>query len=327
MILADKIIKLRKQFGWSQEELAEKMNISRQSVSKWESTNSIPDINKIIRMAEIFGVSTDYLLKDEMETIVSVDGDVEPNVSKVSIEQANRYIECKKIIARITTKGVMLCVCSVMPLFLLLAVAQSNQLELTSNTAVVSGIVIMLAMVSLAISFFVRTGQFSKELSAIDKEEFELEYGVRSIIEEKLSLFTSSYHQRLSIGITLFIVSVVPLLLVIFTSGEKKLILMMLSMMFVVISLGLYLVIPVSAEHEAYNSLIKEGDFHPREKEKTRQIEALAAFYWPLLVAVYLGWSLWTMNWGVTWIVWPVGAVLFAALVGLMGMFKKESSR
>ena len=54
MILADKIIKLRKQLGWSQEELAEKMNVSRQSVSKWESTNSIPDLNKIIVMADIF---------------------------------------------------------------------------------------------------------------------------------------------------------------------------------------------------------------------------------------------------------------------------------
>ena len=60
MILADKIILLRKKNGWSQEELAEKMNVSRQSVSKWEGANSIPDISKIIDMSKIFGVSTDY---------------------------------------------------------------------------------------------------------------------------------------------------------------------------------------------------------------------------------------------------------------------------
>ena len=60
MILADKIILLRKKSGWSQEELAEKMNVSRQSVSKWEGANSIPDISKIIDMSKIFGVSTDY---------------------------------------------------------------------------------------------------------------------------------------------------------------------------------------------------------------------------------------------------------------------------
>ena len=67
MIFADKIIQLRKKNGWSQEELAEKVNVTRQSVSKWESAASIPDINKILELAKIFGVTTDYLLKDEME--------------------------------------------------------------------------------------------------------------------------------------------------------------------------------------------------------------------------------------------------------------------
>ena len=56
MILAEKIIKLRKQNGWSQEELAMKLQVSRQSVSKWESTASIPDLDKIVRLSEIFGV-------------------------------------------------------------------------------------------------------------------------------------------------------------------------------------------------------------------------------------------------------------------------------
>ena len=67
MILAEKIMKLRKQNGWSQEELAAKLNVTRQSVSKWESRASIPDLDKILKLSELFGVSTDYLLKDEMD--------------------------------------------------------------------------------------------------------------------------------------------------------------------------------------------------------------------------------------------------------------------
>ena len=67
MILADKIIKLRRQSGFSQEELAARLNVSRQSVSKWESGTSIPDLNKIIKLSEIFGVSTDYLLKGQKD--------------------------------------------------------------------------------------------------------------------------------------------------------------------------------------------------------------------------------------------------------------------
>ena len=67
MILADKIIHLRKKSGWSQEELAEKLGVSRQAVSKWEGAQSIPDLERVLAMSRLFGVSTDYLLKDEQE--------------------------------------------------------------------------------------------------------------------------------------------------------------------------------------------------------------------------------------------------------------------
>ena len=67
MILADKIIEERKKNGWTQEDLAQKLGVSRQSVSKWESAGAIPDLKKIIQLADLFGVRTDYLLKDEVE--------------------------------------------------------------------------------------------------------------------------------------------------------------------------------------------------------------------------------------------------------------------
>ena len=59
MILADKIMNERKRNGWSQEELAEKLGVSRQSVSKWESAQSVPDLNRILQLADNFGVTTD----------------------------------------------------------------------------------------------------------------------------------------------------------------------------------------------------------------------------------------------------------------------------
>ena len=68
MILADKIIDLRKKNGWSQEELAEKLGVTRQSISKYEGAQSVPDLDKIIKLSEIFGVTTDYLLRYDAET-------------------------------------------------------------------------------------------------------------------------------------------------------------------------------------------------------------------------------------------------------------------
>ena len=56
------IATLRKEKGWSQEDLALQMGVSRQSVSKWESMSSLPDLDKIIKLSNLFGVSTDYLL-------------------------------------------------------------------------------------------------------------------------------------------------------------------------------------------------------------------------------------------------------------------------
>ena len=63
MNIADRIQYLRKSKGLSQEELAEKVGVSRQAVSKWESEQSTPDIEKIIVMSEFFEVTTDYILK------------------------------------------------------------------------------------------------------------------------------------------------------------------------------------------------------------------------------------------------------------------------
>lgn len=79
MNLADKIIEERKKNGWSQEELASKLGVSRQAVSKWESSGSIPDLQRILQMSELFGVTTDYLLKDEIEE-----------------ERQNEYVETKQ---------------------------------------------------------------------------------------------------------------------------------------------------------------------------------------------------------------------------------------
>ena len=67
MILAYKIMNLRKKAGWSQDELASQLNVTRQSVSKWEGAQSVPDMDRIVQMSRLFGVTTDYLLKDEIE--------------------------------------------------------------------------------------------------------------------------------------------------------------------------------------------------------------------------------------------------------------------
>lgn len=65
MTLAEKLFKLRTDQGLSQGDLAEKLNVSRQSVSKWETGQSVPDLDKIIKLADLFGVTVDDLVREE----------------------------------------------------------------------------------------------------------------------------------------------------------------------------------------------------------------------------------------------------------------------
>ena len=101
MEIGNKIKQLRYKAGLTQEQLASKLGISAQSISKWEGAQSVPDLEKILKLCEVFGVSTDYLLKDEME-VEEVKEDVyEPlKVKHISAEFANDYMDQKKKVAK-----------------------------------------------------------------------------------------------------------------------------------------------------------------------------------------------------------------------------------
>ena len=78
MKLANKLFELRKEKGWSQEKLAEQINVSRQGISKWESGQALPELEKIVELSKVFQVTTDYLLleegdKPEIKPILSED--------------------------------------------------------------------------------------------------------------------------------------------------------------------------------------------------------------------------------------------------------------
>ena len=137
MILSEKIIMLRKKYGWSQEELAERLDISRQSVSKWESGASIPDLERIVGMSQLFGVTTDYLLKDEMEETEFADG-MTPEITEgkvITVEEANTFLEATKKYAAHIAPAVSLCVLSPVVLLWLLGMAGAKRGAITENVA------------------------------------------------------------------------------------------------------------------------------------------------------------------------------------------------
>ena len=74
MTFSEKLMDLRRKSGLSQEQLADRLGVTRQSVSKWESGTAMPELVKLISLSDIFGVSVDYLVKDYLEEPESADG-------------------------------------------------------------------------------------------------------------------------------------------------------------------------------------------------------------------------------------------------------------
>lgn len=85
MKLNEKIYMLRKKFGWSQDELAERLAVSRQSVSKWETGDNIPESAKLVSLAKVFSVSVDYLLDESQQEYI-------PLQVKESIDTADKIM-------------------------------------------------------------------------------------------------------------------------------------------------------------------------------------------------------------------------------------------
>ena len=92
MKLQDKIVMLRKKKGWSQEEFAEKMYVSRQTTSRWENGTALPDAQNVLQLSKLFDVTTDYLLNDDYES----DGDI-PIVQKAR-QETDDVISKKKML-------------------------------------------------------------------------------------------------------------------------------------------------------------------------------------------------------------------------------------
>ena len=119
MIFADKLIQLRKKSGWTQEELAQQMHVSRQSVSKWEGAQSVPDLEKMVQLSRLFHVTTDYLLKDEEGEPEPAPGeDMGEPLRRVSLEEASAFLEAKQRSAGPIAFATMLCVLSPIGLIL-----------------------------------------------------------------------------------------------------------------------------------------------------------------------------------------------------------------
>lgn len=241
MILADKIIRLRKRNGWSQEELAAKMNVSRQAVSKWEAAQTTPDLEKILQLGNLFGVTTDYLLKDEMEDEEFTD-ETDIPVKRITLSQADHFLKWRKSASVKIAVATFLCVIAVIPLLLLGAVSEVA-LSISENVAGGIGLVSLFVFVAVAVAIFLHCGFKNAPYDFIDKEPFETEYGVTGMVKERQKEYRPVYVRSNMIATGICILSPVPLLVGAFAENEFLIVIMLaITLLLAGIGAGIFII-------------------------------------------------------------------------------------
>lgn len=310
----------------SQEELAEKMNVSRQAVSKWESAQTIPNLEKILMLGEMFGVTTDYLLKDEIENEDYIDGISDPGIRKITLAEANEYLELRKSAAKRIAIATMLCIVSVIPLLLLGAASENPSFLLSEEAACGIGLVVMLPIVAIAVAIFIRVGFASAPYEFVEKEPFETEYGVIGLVKDAQKKYRSTYTKYNYIGSCVCIISPVPLLSTVFVDKDFLMVIMLTATMLLA-GIGAMFFIVAGVRWASMQKLLGEGEYDPAEKENSKLKDTVGVVYWMIATAFFLCWSFITNDWQHSWIVWPVAGVLFGAVMMICNLFvgKKRS--
>lgn len=284
MILGDKIIMLRKRNGWSQEELADQLKISRQSVSKWESGASIPDLDKIIKMSALFHVTTDYLLKEEMEELSSEEGMAftdteEASGHAVSVEEAEEFLAVTRNFAKMIGLGVALCILSPICLILLGGLAEEGQIRLTEAMADGIGIIVLLLMVTVAVVIFILKGLHYSKYDYLEQDRIVPGYGVEGIVSKRRESFSGTFAICIAVGVALCILGIVPISIVEGAGGGEVPQLVCAAILLAMVAAAVYLFIWSGTIYGGFDKLLQIGDYTKENKDFKRIIQPVASIY------------------------------------------------
>lgn len=326
MILAEKIMNLRKKNGWSQEELAQRLSVSRQSVSKWEGGQSIPDLDKLLALSQIFGVTLDYLVKDEIDCNEIQYDASEPmdDLPHVSVEEANRFLSDVQTASKQIALGVSICILSPIALLLLGGLSETGSGHITEDIAGGLGVAILLIMIAAALPLFIKNGMKLEHYKHITEHCFHAEYGVEGIVNYRMEKFSGTYTNGIVCGVLLIILGIVPLMLAGGFGASDMTLISCLCLLLALISIAVYILVKNGMIHESYQQLLQAGDFSPEKRAQSKRNETISSIYWCSVTAIYLAVSFYRNNWEKSWIIWPVAGVLFVAVIGFSKLLEKN---
>ena len=328
MILAEKIMQLRKKAGWSQEELAEQLGVTRQSVSKWEGAQSLPDLEKILQMSRLFGVSTDFLLKDELEAESPDPAPDTPALRRVTLAEASAYLALRREAAPNMALGTRLCVWSPVTLIGLSFVSEAGRFPMTQNAAAGLGLCVLLILVAIGVALFLSCGRGTRDFAFLETEPFETEYGVSGMVKERRRAGEDRFHRLNTVAAMLCVLAALPLFAAAFWSVDAAYILGV-CLTIVLAGIGAALFVYTGTQTAAMEKLLEDGEYTRDRKRSGSLRGTVSLVYWLTATAVFLFYTFGPRGSGqpqYSWFIWAIAGVLYAAVlavVKLIGSRKK----
>lgn len=340
MKLYEKIMTLRRRNGWSQEELAERLDVSRQSVSKWEMGQSVPELDKIVQMSNLFGVSTDCLIRDELNLEGFVDfsaeaqksaeePESEPTGNLLAESDVRLLLKQARLKNLLTAFGVLLCILAPIPMIL--------------EQFVIGAIVIPL-MIAMAVCCFIFADHLWKNTPyATYTPGDRLAAEAETYLKENRVAATRRFLLFNLFGVVLFILSPFPLILLALLRGDELADWQAeigVAILLAAVAVGVFLVLLRGKEMALWGRFrmmmenkipqdVREGEEPQEATERIRNNTQFGLFrkiYWSIITAGYLLVSFLTSRWDYTWIVWPVAGVLFTAAEAIALLVRREKN-
>lgn len=173
-------------------------------------------------------------------------------------------------------------------------------------------------LVAIAVYLFVNYGIRDTSMQHLEKESFETEYGVSGMVRERRKQYEPTFTRNIAIGVVLCILSVIPAIMAGVMEADDSTSGISVGILLIIVSIGVNILIRAGMIKSSYDTLLQEGEYTKEEKHLKKKTDDFSGAYWCFVVATYLGWSFWTNNWKMTWIIWPVAGVLYASVLGIV---------
>ena len=293
----EKLQKLRKENGMSQEELATRLNVSRQAVSKWENGQGFPETEKLLTISNLYGVSLDYLLKSEGNPAE------EPTERGyyASREKVEGYLAMKQ-------RGAFRIAVAVSIIILSVGLASTLQSEI--------GGMLMLLGVAVGVAILVASIFIPKQYTEIEAQPLVFDGG---FIREFKALYLAQRKKlgmAIVFGIMLFFLAVILIIVaenILYITAGKY-----MFFVFLLVATGVFILI-LAGSGLSSAKIISENEKYIAEQEEEKSNGWVFGVIMPVAVGIYLLCGFVWNSWATAWPVFPVAAMLGVAVLNFTG--------